>query len=320
MRSKWVSDVMSAVAESESGTKSCCAFCGIAEIDDVKLKDCDGCDLVRYCSDDCNENHKPDHEDACKKRSAELYDELLFRQPESSHLGDCPICSLPLPLENEKSALKSCCSTIICDGCVYANKVREDKMRLVQSCPFCREPAPKTREEYDGRNMKRIEMNDPVAIHFEGMEQHNKGENNCAFQYFTKAAGLGHADAHYMLAEMYHYGLGVEKDEGKEIHHMKEAAISGHPFARHDLGWLELNNGNIERAVKHLIIAAIQGNDKSMKALMKTFKIKKELVQKEVLAATLRAHQAAVDATKSPQREKGEEWLRMQKDAHPHLY
>ena len=98
-------------------------------------------------------------------------------------------------------------------------------MRLVQSCPFCRETAPKTKEEYDERNMKRIEMNDPVAMHFEGIEQHNKGEHSCAFQYFTKAAGFGNAEAHYMLAEMYHYGLGVEKDEGKEIHHMEEAAI-----------------------------------------------------------------------------------------------
>ena len=32
-----------------------CASCGIAEVDDIKLKDCSACDLVRYCSDDCQE-------------------------------------------------------------------------------------------------------------------------------------------------------------------------------------------------------------------------------------------------------------------------
>ena len=36
----------------------CCASCGLAAVDDVKLKDCDGgCDIVKYCNDDCQENH-----------------------------------------------------------------------------------------------------------------------------------------------------------------------------------------------------------------------------------------------------------------------
>ena len=76
----------------------CCASCGMAEIDDVKLMPCDDCDLVRYCSDECQEDHRSTHEEACKKRAAELRDELLFKQPESSHMGDCPICCVPLPL------------------------------------------------------------------------------------------------------------------------------------------------------------------------------------------------------------------------------
>ncbi len=83
----------------------CCASCGIEEIDDIKLKDCDDCDLVKYCSDECQENHKSEHEDACKKRAAELRDELLFRQPESTHVGDCPICCVPLSLDRLKSTM-----------------------------------------------------------------------------------------------------------------------------------------------------------------------------------------------------------------------
>jgi hypothetical protein len=39
---------------------------------------------------------------ACKKRAAELRDEILFKQPENTHLGDCPICFLPLSLDLEK--------------------------------------------------------------------------------------------------------------------------------------------------------------------------------------------------------------------------
>lgn len=61
----------------------CCASCGIAEIDDVKLMDCDDCDLVRYCSDECQRDQKSEHEEECKKRAAELRDELSFKQPEA---------------------------------------------------------------------------------------------------------------------------------------------------------------------------------------------------------------------------------------------
>ena len=97
-----------------SEDKTMCAACDISETDDIKLVPCDGCDLVRYCSDDCREDHKSDHEDDCNKRAAELRDELLFKQPESSHLGDCPICSLPLSLVLQKSMVNTCCSKVIC--------------------------------------------------------------------------------------------------------------------------------------------------------------------------------------------------------------
>ena len=59
---------------------------------------------------------------------------------------------------------------------------------------------------------------------------------------------------------MYHEGKGVEEDIGKNNFHL-EAAIGGHPHARYHLGWHENNNGNVERAVKHWIIAATQGQD-----------------------------------------------------------
>jgi hypothetical protein len=287
---------------------SCCASCGIAEIDDVKLKDCEGCDLVKYCSDECQEIHKSEHEEACKKRAAELRDELLFKLPESSHWGDCPICCLPLSIDVKKSTMYSCCSKVICYGCEYANNIREDKMRIQRTCPFCREPAPKTKQELVKRNMKRVEMNVPFALYQEGGRQFNKGKYQRAFDYFTKAAALGNMEAHFQLALMYKQGKGVEKDKGKEFHHTKEAAVGGHPGARYNLGWNEMNNGNSERAAKHYIIAATQGDDGSIKELLNMFK--EGLVEKEELAATLRAYQAAVDATKSPQRDRAEEYRR----------
>jgi hypothetical protein len=60
----------------------------------------------------------PHHKDACKKRAAEIRDEILSKQPESSHLGDCPICLLTLYLDYDDSTMMSCCSKVICGGCV----------------------------------------------------------------------------------------------------------------------------------------------------------------------------------------------------------
>eukprot|EP00984_Skeletonema_dohrnii_P032616 scaffold27019_cov119-Skeletonema_dohrnii-CCMP3373.AAC.1 len=272
-----------------------CAYCGVAEIDELKLKECAACDLVRYCSDACQKNHKSQHVEACKKRAAELRDELLFKQPESSHLGDCPICFLPLPLDKQKSNMMTCCSKVICLGCYYANHKRQFEGKLERKCPFCRKPAPSTMDEVDKQTMKRIEANDPIAMYQEGIGCYNKGDYSSAFEHLTKAAKLGDVEAHFELAGMYHYGQGVEKDEEKSIHHAELAAIGGHPTVRCNLAYHEERNGDMKRAERHLIIAATQGKWKG---------------RQEVLAAALRAHQAAVEETKSPQREAADEYNR----------
>ena len=287
----------------------CCASCGIAEIDDIKLTDCGGCDLVKYCSDECQRNHTTEHKEDCNKRAAELRVEILFKQPESTHLEDCPICSLPLSLDRSKSSMYNCCSKLICKGCSYANRKRQSEMRLEQTCPFCREPLPENGEETGKRRRKRLEANDPLSMCQEGIKQYKQGDYTRAFEYWSKAAELGDADAHFRLAWLYQNDEVVEKDERKEIHHLEEAVIAGHPIARFSLGCNEWNKGNIEKAVKHWVIAATQGQDDAMKKLMDGFR--DGYVSKEKLTATLRAYQAAVDATKSPQRKEAEECFKV---------
>jgi hypothetical protein len=60
--------------------------------------------------------------------------------------------------------------------------------------------------------------------------------------------------------------------------------------------------------MKHFIIAANQGNESSMKALMGEA-YQRSLITKEELGATLRTHQAAVTAMSTPERAKAEESL-----------
>jgi TPR repeat protein len=215
---------------------------------------------------------------------------------------------IPLPLDLEYSTMQTCCSTMICDGCSLANKMRQLEESLDQNCPFCRKPAP-TEEESNKYNMKRIEANDPVAMREEGSKYYNKGDYSSAFEYYTKAAKLGDVEVHNHLAVLYHDGQGVDRDEKKEKYHLEEAAIGGHPRARYNLALMEGRRyGRYDRAMKHYIIAAGQGHDGSLKWLVENFK--RGLVKKEVLDAALRAHQAAVDETKSPQREEAKEIYR----------
>ena len=290
--------MMSAKQDTSNGMMSGCASCG-AEGDDIQLMTCAACKSARYCSVACQRNHWPKHKKACKMRAAELRDEILFKQPEGTHLGDCPICFLPIPNDPNGSVYHTCCSKIVCKGCVVVNICHEMKDRLEHTCPFCRDAI----QTGEGKQklMKRIQANDPSAMCQLGMLLFQEGQFEKTLEYNSKAAELGDAHAHYVLSEMYERGQTVGKDEKKELYHLEEAAIKGHNKARFNLGAYELRKGRIDRAVKHLVIAANLGDDNSMQRL-KRFYADGDM-SKEDFASALRAYQAAVNATKSPQRE-----------------
>ena len=291
-----------------------CASCGVKEDDDIKLKTCNACYLVRYCGSKCQRDHWPQHKRECKRRAAELRDEILFTQPESSHMGDCPICCLPLSLDVSVTTMMTCCGKTLCGGCYYANQQREFEQRLQRKCPFCRQPEPNSVEEQLRYVMKRIEANDPLAMKEMGLFcLLERKDHKSAFDYWSKAARLGDLGAHYQLSRFYRKGgNGVEKDEKKRVYHLEEAAIGGHVDARYELGNFEAENERYARATKHFIIAANMGHVKSLELLKDNYA--KGFVAKDDFASALRAHKAAVEATKSPQRESGEAYLRMQRE------
>ncbi len=291
-----------AAAETEADV--CCANCGIAGVDEIIFEECDaGCQFIRYCGDKCRENHREQREEECRNRWKKLlglHDKNLLSQPEGNHLGECPLCFVPMPFDPLKSRFFSCCSQIVCYGCSYANR----KNGGGKGCPFCREPRATDMKDSRQRLMKRVKANDPVALRQMGGELYREGDCVASFEYLTKAADLGDSEAHYMLGDMYWRGECVEKDGVKAVYYLEEAAIGGHPWARHNLAAIEEKNGNIERSVKHLIIGANLGHDKSMRELWKHYSAGN--ITKEDLDATLRANHAAINATKSSQREEAE--------------
>lgn len=138
----------SADADSESDTMMC-ASCSVTAGDNIKLKDCSASKLVKYCSTKCQREHRSQHKQACKKRAAELHDEMLFKQPESTHLGDCPICCLPISHGPGQPDMFPCCGKMICIGCNYSNQKREFEGNLGFKCPFCRHPMRKSQAEIE---------------------------------------------------------------------------------------------------------------------------------------------------------------------------
>ena len=155
------------------------ASCGIAANDDVKLKNCTACHLVKYCGVNCQRERSAQHKRACKKRVAELQDEILVRQPESTHKGDCPICCLPIPINStnraENASVMSCCCKMICNGCACADQRRKGKLSECV-CPFCRKPMTFKYEEIEMEYERRAEANDPVALRELGVDHYHDGD------------------------------------------------------------------------------------------------------------------------------------------------
>lgn len=257
-------------AKVESNTLICCAACGnkTTEVDGEKLKTCIACKSAKYCSVKCQRSHWPQHKRACKQRAAELRDELLFKQPEGSHIGDCPICCYPLRIDGTKVGVMVCCSKIVCIGCDYINARRELEGKVQPRCAFCRHPRAGTIEEADRLTAKRAAVNnDPIALCQMGNMCCMERDFNRAYEYHSKAAALGSVGAHFSLSNLYRTGQGVAMDKKKEIYHLEEAEIGGHHTAREHLAFYECDNSNFERAMKHLTIAATLGHVEAMAQL-----------------------------------------------------
>ena len=89
-------------------------------------------------------------------------DKKLFEQPMSTHLGECPLCFLPMPTDKHQIIMNSCCSKLQCNGCAYAHQKHEMSLGLEQSCAFCRKPLQKNKEEEIANKMERVEAMEAV--------------------------------------------------------------------------------------------------------------------------------------------------------------
>ena len=123
-----------------------------------------------------------------------------------------------------------------------------------------------------------------------------------ASDLYLKAGELGCAAACFNLGHSYERGRGVEIDKKKAKHYYELAAMNGIVKARNNLGALEGETGNHQRAFKHFIIAASSGNKPSLDNVKEGYM--HGLVTKEEYANTLREYQKSQDEMKSDARDK----------------
>jgi len=270
---------------------------------------CNKCKKVKYCNAICKKVHKKRHKKDCKehqRRAAELHDIELFKQPPPAE--DCPICFLLLPTLETGSRYYACCGKVICSGCFYA-PVNDDQGNEVddEKCPFCRTPPPNTNGEGIERDKKRIEANDPIAIYNlgcfyrDGLDGYPQDYTE-ALELFHRAGELGLADAYLNIGYTYEHGQGVEVDKKKANHYYELAAMGGDSIARYNLGRLEENAGNMERALKHHMIAVEGGNNDSLKEIQELYS--NGHATKDEYAKALQLYQVYLGEIKSDQRDK----------------
>ena len=294
---------MSSISSDSISTCSNCGKGGEGNSDGIQLKSCAACRMVKYCSRECQIAHRPQHKKECKKRAAELHDELLFKQPPPNE--ECPICMIRLPSLTSGRTYMSCCGKMICSGCMYANaKMDPDK----QLCPFCRTPIPDTvdDEETIKRLTERMEMNDAQAMYNLGTKYRHglyglSRDMAKAIELWHRAGKLGCASAYHNIGCSYESGDGAEMNMKQAKHYYELAAIQGHTGARHNLGGMEGHEGDMDRALKHYMIAAHDGDTDSMEAITNLFKL--GIVRKSDYAAALKLYQTAVDEIKSDLRD-----------------
>ena len=164
------------------------------------------------------------------------------------------------------------------------------KSESIFTCPFCKsERGNKTDEEQVEEVLKRVEANDPASIcllaniYYRG-EGGLQQDQVKAMELFTKSAELGFSKAHYLLGHEY-YQRG---DLKKTNFHYEAAAIAGHELARFAVGIMDEESENMERAAKHLRIAASTGDYNAMHHLRKSFEF--GYISRESINSTLIAY------------------------------
>lgn len=226
--------------------------------------------------------------DALKKKGLSDDDSLFDTPPP---MPDCPICFLPLPIEDHAYRNKPCCGKTICCGCELAHWETEE---TENTCPFCRQPESRPLHETLALMKKRMKLNDAentfclACFYDKGINGLPKDRHK-AHQLYVRAAELGSLRAFTNAAFGYRTGDVVEKDEAKGMYYLEKGAKLGQVKARYSLGEIAACKGEWDLAHRHFKISACAGYQPALDRIAGSYK--QGMVGKEVYTECLRASQ-----------------------------
>ena len=255
---------------------------------------------------------------------ARLDNQLATAQEETKHIDlfapiaereECPMCLVPLPINEGEIIFNECCGKRICQGCFY-NIFKTEIMKGITEhnwkmktkeefkCAYCRQSSTNIIKELK-RLMKRnntqafIQMADKYKSGVEGVIQ----SNTKSLEMYICAAELGCADAYVSIGLYFIEGLVVEQDSSKASEFWEVGAKKGSVSAHKYLARFHWKvNGNAQLMIDHLKVAASAGDQASMDNLMVNYK-QTSLVSKEDLTQTLRAFQASINELRNKDRD-----------------
>ena len=235
-----------------------------------------------------------------------VQDEKLFQRPPDT-LGDCPICMLRMPTSDKSCISMPCCGYNICSGCFFAPVYDDKGMEVAEKkCPFCNTLDPTSDEDVLERIKKRVSANDVFAIYNLGL-YHSKGDYGFpqnqakALELWHRAAELGNAEAYCRIGYSHEFGEGVEVDKKKAVYYYELAAMGGDVTARYFLGCIEEDAGNMDRSLKHHMIAVRDGCIDSLDCIKGLYS--RRDATKDDYATALNSYQEYLGETKSKHRD-----------------
>ena len=191
------------------------------------------------------------------------------------------------------------CGKLICRGCTHAFQSRAasaGRLKEEDKCPFCRTPPADSQEDLVKQYEKRIELNDANAIYNYGCFQQTEKRgflNKIMLRLSNYSIGQQNSDI-----PVHH----LNRDDKKAIHYLELAAMGGHVESRFYLGVYEgLEDGNMDRALKHYMIAVGGGYLNSLKNIHQLYTYGH--ATKDDYAKALRSYQAYLNEIKSDQRD-----------------
>ena len=244
---------------------------------------------------------------------------------------ECPICCHVLPIANNESVYNPCCGKIICNGCIVGRQraqlentgyivdgitPEEKQFMLIMDhwsnvCPFCRSKDPEDEEGYLERLLNRINIcNDEdytVALIKLGF-YHLRGKGGLpqsiqkAEELFQQAYDLDNPDAAWHLFKLYERHHPDQKE--KKMEYVRQGETLGDFACVLVLGDLAYKSNNYAEFTRLCMKGGRLGDDNARDNLMDNFTelSKAQLLSKDDLAITLRAHQAVNDEMKTVQR------------------